>query len=103
MLKQNERDMKSLTLENRQGQEFQAIITDCGATFKSYGHWNVYFTVRFEGNEKDFKVLTTDSQFIDEVNDVESYDEANEMYFDKFFNQDMEERVLEWIEDLVEA
>lgn len=95
--------MKAINLENYKGQDFNATILEVSNTKTGYGHWKVYFTIEFNGVKKDFSVITTDSIFIDEMSDLDSYSEIEERHIEKFFNQDLEERILEWIETQIEA
>lgn len=94
--------MKAITLENYKGQDFNATILKVSNTKTGYGHWKVYFTIEFNGVKKDFSVLTTDSIFIDEMSDLDSYSEIEERHIEKFFNEDLEERILEWIETQIQ-
>jgi hypothetical protein len=94
--------MKAITLENYKGQDFNANILEVSNTKTGHGHWKVFFTIEFNGVKKDFSVLTTDSQFIDEMSELDSYSEIEERHIEKFYDQNLEERILEWIETQIE-
>lgn len=72
--------------------------------FSGYGHWKIICIAEYEGEQKEFRHITTDSMFIDEVVNAkqdESYEVTQKMYHDSFYS-DFEERIGEWIDSLVD-
>lgn len=94
--------MKAITLENFRGNDFEAKITDASTGWRSHGHWNVIFEIEFQGKTKSFSKVTTDSQFIDELSDMDLSEEKENAIIQKYFDYDVEEAILEWIETIVE-
>jgi hypothetical protein len=66
-----------------------------------YGQWNIICEVTYKNEKKEFSNHFTDSLFIDELSDMKSegksFEEIQQVYYDKFFNSRLEEKIVEWM------
>ena len=69
-----------------------------------YGQYGIFCKVDYLGNSKTFKTHSTASGLIDEIQDAiadgESAEHIQSLYKDSFFDDTMEEIILEWIESI---
>lgn len=75
--------------------------------FKSYGHWRIEMHFIFNEHQKTFGYVTTDSEFVDMISDMTNdeettYEEIIEAYHSNFFERYFEERVAQWIEEILD-
>ena len=72
--------------------------------FAGYGQYAIFCQVDYLGNRKALKTHSTASVLIDEIQDAkadgESAEHIQSLYKDYFFDNTMEEIILEWIESL---
>ena len=72
---------------------------------KGRGSWNIECEATFNNEKKVFKIHTTESLFIDRINDLKadntSFDEIQKEYFDFSFDI-LEENLIEWCVELNE-
>jgi GMP synthase PP-ATPase subunit len=64
--------------------------------FHGYGHYKVTCDINAGGERFTCNTISTDTQFIDNLSDIEYYDEKQQMLHDKFYNE-MEERIKEFL------
>ena len=92
------------TTTNYYGENFE-IELYFSHQIAGYGHWHILCEVTYEGEKKTFKHLTTNSEFIDSLNEARSNDatweKIQKVYFDKAFD-DLEEIIREWCEQVAE-
>jgi hypothetical protein len=92
------------TTTNYEGQSFK-IDLYFSHQIVGYGHWHILCEVSYEGENKTFKRLTTDSEFIDKINDLKAdgatWDEIQKIYYDKSFEY-FKENIIEWCEEVEE-
>ena len=93
-----------MTTTNYQGQKFE-IELYFSHQLAGYGHWHILCEVTYEGKKKTFKHITTNTEFIDKINQSRvngaTWDEVQKVYYDKAFD-DLEEIVREWCEEVFE-
>lgn len=63
-----------------------------------YGQWNIIAEIEISGMTRTSKVHTTDSLFIDGLSDLETTEEKQQLYFDRFYDE-FEDIILEWINE----
>ena len=72
--------------------------------FAGYGQYTIFCQVDYLGNSKALKTHSTASGLIDEIQDAKADGESAEyiqsLYKDSFFDNTMEEIILEWIESI---
>jgi hypothetical protein len=83
---------------NREQFEVELYFTN---KFQGRGGWDVVLEIEYKNNKKTIKTYTTDADFIDDLREDVSFEEKQNMYFDKFFT-DFDEIILEWIEEINE-
>lgn len=69
--------------------------------FSGYGHKKVTITLEFNGEVKDFTTTTTDMQAIDEISELAGEEKYLALYNLVIYK--VEERVQEWISDLIDS
>jgi hypothetical protein len=92
------------TIENYKGQQFE-FETYFSHSFKGKGGWNVDCEVTYKNKKKTFVSFTTNSEFIDSIKELKtdnaSWEAIQNVYAERFLS-DMEERILEFVEDVEE-
>jgi hypothetical protein len=66
--------------------------------FAGYGHWTIRCNIEFNGEKKEFRIKTTDSQFIDSLSEMD-YNQKQSAYMDSFLSE-FEEQIVEWCENV---
>jgi hypothetical protein len=78
----------NVTLENYQKETFEVSL-NFSHEFTGYGKWNIICESSFKNNCKKFKLHITDSQIIDEINDLKSdgssFEEIQNFYKELYF------------------
>jgi len=82
------------TITNHDGKRF---VVDTYYWIKKNGHgnWICFCEVTLNSNKQVFTSHTNDSQFIDNLSEIEGWDAKQYSMNNKFF-EDIKERVLEW-------
>jgi hypothetical protein len=90
-------------ITNHKGQQFE-IETYFLKNKKGYGTWNITCEVWYGGEFKSFVYHTTDSSFIDEINNMgdATWDEIQNAYKEKAFDS-LKQSILVWCEEVEET
>lgn len=70
-----------------------------------YGHWDIICQVRFNEEKKDFKKVTTDSEWIDSLSDLKRENPTSEQIQDFYHKQwvdSFDECVTDWIDSILD-
>ena len=97
-----------VTISNFKGQEFPIELT-YSTKFNGKGSYIIYIDVMYEVDRiiyvNRFEEFTTDSIIIDEIidlkNDDASHEDIQSKYHNSFFNTNIEEQIIEWIDALI--
>jgi len=90
------------TFENQKG-ETLVVRTEFTHSFKGKGGWDINCQATYAGHNKTFKTYTTDTKFIDIINDMKggaySWLDVQNTYFNEFIDT-FKERIVEWGEEI---
>jgi len=88
----------TITISNGQKIDLPMYFSN---TFKGRGGWNINIEADLDGEKFNSHVYTTDSRFIDDLNNDDlSWDEKQQYYADNFLSE-FDEELCEWIEDIL--
>lgn len=81
------------------GQTDVEIDVDYSHAFAGHGHWKVTAIVEFEGAKKHFYHTTTNSEWIDQLNDfrMEASHDEEQTFYHEFTIEKIKEEILEWL------
>ena len=75
--------------------EFEYIISHASSLSSGYGHREIFVTVNHEGQEKDFKAVTSNMHDYDEASDLEGQEKYEALF--ELIESKIAGQIAQWI------